>query len=471
MIDLKTLTIQSAHDAMMRGEFTARDLASAYLDAIKEKNPAINAYLEVYDDVLAQADAADKRFADETATMLTGIPLALKDNILLEGKQVTCASKILQGYHATYDAAVTEKLRAEGVVFLGRTNMDEFAMGSSTENSAFGVTKNPHDLTRVAGGSSGGSVAAVAMGGALFALGTDTGGSVRQPASFCGVVGFKPTYGGISRRGAIAMGSSLDQIGPIAKSVADAEIIFNALAFHDPMDSTSVPDVLRTVPKTQTKKIGVPKDVLAGAGLNPDVFANFQVSLEKLKSSGYEIVSVDLPLMKYSLAVYYILMPAEVSTNLGRFDGIRYGLSVGGKTPDEAFAKTRGQGFGKETRRRVMLGSYVLSHGYYDAYYNKAVAVRSMIEAEFREIFTTVDAIATPTSPFPAFKIGEKSSDPLEMYLSDIFTVPANIAGIPAISIPAGQTAEGLPLDIQFMSGHFREDVLFSLGTLFESLR
>lgn len=470
MIDLSTLTIEKAHAAMKSGVFTARELAEAYLARIKEKNADINAYLEVYDDVLSQADAADLKFKDGTATILTGIPIALKDNILISGKRVGCSSKILDGYTGTYDASVIRKLRSEGVVFLGRTNMDEFAMGSSTETSAFDVTKNPHDLSRVAGGSSGGSVAAVAMDGALAALGSDTGGSVRQPASFCGVVGMKPTYGAVSRSGLIAMGSSLDQIGPITKTVRDAEILSDALAFHDPMDSTSLPPDMRVAVRTETKKIGVPKDIMSGEGMDVEVFANFKASLAKLEHAGYEIVPVELPLMQYSLAVYYVLMPAEASTNLARFDGIRFGFSVSGKTPDEAFAKTRGQGFGAEVRRRIMLGSYVLSHGYYDAYYNKAVAVRRMIEKEFAEAFTSVDAIATPTSPFPAFKIGEKASDPLAMYLSDIFTVPANIAGVPAISIPAGKTKDGLPLDFQLMTARADERTLFKIGALFESL-
>lgn len=468
MNDLTLLTIEQAHVAIKSGKITARVLAEAYLAKISEKNADINAYLEVYDDVLLQADAADARFKDGTATLLTGIPIALKDNLLLMGKQVTCSSKMLDKYRATYDATAIARLKEEGVVFLGRTNMDEFAMGSSTETSVFGVTKNPHDISRVAGGSSGGATAAVAMGGALAALGSDTGGSVRQPASFCGVVGLKPTYGAVSRYGLIAMGSSLDQIGPITKTVRDAEIMHEALSVYDPKDSTSVPDMLRVMPKTRTMKIGVPKDVRSGEGLDPETKAAFEASLEKLTSLGYEIVDVELPLMHYSLAVYYILMPAESSTNLSRFDGIRYGLSVQGKDMQDSFAQSRGAGFGKEVRRRIMLGSYVLSHGYYDAYYNKAIAVRRMIEEEFARVFETVDAIATPTSPFPAFKIGEKAADPLAMYLSDIFTVPANIAGIPAISIPNGKTASGLPLDLQLMAGVFREDVLFDIGKAYE---
>lgn len=468
--DLKNMTIEKVHKHLSDGDFTARELAEAYMHAIGEKNGDIHAYLEVYDDVLEQADAADEKFKNGTATLLTGIPMALKDNILIAGKHVTSASKILEGYKATYDSTVVRKLKDAGVIFLGRTNMDEFAMGSSTENSAFGATKNPRDITRVAGGSSGGSVAAVAMDGALIAFGSDTGGSVRQPASFCGVVGLKPTYGAVSRYGLMAMGSSLDQIGPIAKNVRDAEIVYGAIAGHDEMDSTSVPPELRENSMKEFKKIGVPKDVMAGDGLDAEVFENFKNSLKKLESLGYEIVPIDLPLMKYSLAVYYILMPAEVSTNLSRFDGIRYGLSVAGKNMIDSYDKTRGVGFGKEVRRRIMLGSYVLSHGYYDAYYNKAVKVRKMIEKEFKHAFESIDAIATPASPFPAFKIGEKVSDPLQMYLSDIFTVPANIAGVPAISFPAGATKENLPLDLQLMSAHFREDILFNIGKAFEAL-
>ena len=379
------------------------------------------------------------------------------------------SSKLLGDYKATYDATVTKLLKEEGCVFLGRTNMDEFAMGSSTENSAFGVTKNPHDISRVPGGSSGGSAASVAMNSALFAPGSDTGGSIRQPASFCGVVGLKTTYGSVSRYGLFAMGSSLDQIGPIAKSVRDAEIIFNAISKYDKMDSTSVPEDSRGGSKTLSKRIGIMKDLMTGEGLDAEVMENFNKSLEKLKSLGYEIVDVDLPMAKYSLAVYYILMPAEASTNLARFDGIRYGLSLSGNNSIDAYNKTRGAGFGKEVRRRVILGTYVLSHGYYDAYYNKAVKVRKIIENDFKKAFENVDAIITPTSPFPAFKIGEKMNDPLQMYLSDIFTVPANIAGIPAISIPSGMTKENLPLGIQFMAPHFREDILFKIGKDFES--
>ncbi|MFA6397720.1 MAG: Asp-tRNA(Asn)/Glu-tRNA(Gln) amidotransferase subunit GatA [Candidatus Paceibacterota bacterium] len=467
-IDLKNLTIEKAHEHLIKGDFSAKDLMESCLRVIAEKNKDINAFLEIYSDVLEQAKKADEIIKNGKATLLTGIPFAIKDNILVEGKKVSSGSKLLGDYKATYDATVTRLLKDEGAIFIGRTNMDEFAMGSSTENSAFGVTKNPHDLSRVAGGSSGGSVASVAMNSVLFALGSETGGSVRQPASFCGVVGLKPTYGAVSRYGLFSLGSSLDQIGPTAKSVSEVEVVFNVISKYDKMDSTSIPENLRNKDKKQSKKIGVIKDLMTGEGMDKEVFENFNQSLEKLKSLGYEIVDVDLPLAKYSLAVYYILMPAEASTNLSRFDGIRYGLSLDGKNSIEAYNKTRGAGFGKEARRRIILGTYVLSHGYYDAYYNKAIKVRKMIENDFKKVFESVDAIVTPTSPFPAFKIGEKVNDPLQMYLSDIFTVPANIAGIPAISIPSGMTKENLPLGIQFMAPHFGENILFKIGKEFE---
>jgi aspartyl-tRNA(Asn)/glutamyl-tRNA(Gln) amidotransferase subunit A len=476
-IDLKNLTIEKAHDALMKGEFSAADLAKAYMEEIKKRNKDINAYLEVYDDVLEQAKAADAMIKKGEAVMLTGIPLALKDNILFKGHKATASSKILGDYKATYDATVIKKLKEQGVVILGRTNMDEFAMGSSTENSAFGVTKNPHDLARVAGGSSGGAAAAVAMDGALFALGSDTGGSVRQPAAFCGTVGLKPTYGAVSRYGLMAMGSSLDQIGPIAKTVRDAEIIFRAIAGHDMMDSTSTPVDLRQMEKKidsdlKPKRIGVPRDFMKQEGFDPEVLANFDKSLERMKKLGYDIVDIELPNAKYSMPVYYILMPAEVSTNLSRFDGTRFGLRSEGKNLIDTYKKTRGEGFGAEARRRIMLGTYVLSHGYYDAYYNKANLVRRLIEQEFLKAFDAknggVDAIATPTNPTPAFSIGEKSKDPMAMYLSDIFTVPANISGMPAISIPAGKSKGGLPLDFHLTAAPHREDILFAIGKDFE---
>ncbi len=474
-IDLKNLNIRKAHEHLMKGDFSAVELAQAYLDVIKEKNPEMNAYLEVYDDVIEQAKVADTMIAGGKATLLTGIPIALKDNILVKGKIVSASSKMLENYRATYDATAVEKLKKHGVVFLGRTNMDEFAMGSSTQNSAYGVTKNPHDTSRVPGGSSGGAAASVAMDGALAALGTDTGGSVRQPASFCGVVGLKPTYGSISRNGIIAMSSSLDQIGPITKTVEDSEILWNAIRGKDPMDGTTIGD--DTFPKKEfgDKKpvIGVPYAFTSQGGIDADVLANFTASIEKLKSLGYEIKDVSLPNIAYSLAVYYVLMPAEVSSNLARLDGVKYGLHTDGANLTEDYFKTRAQGFGPETRRRIILGTYILSSGYYDAYYNKANLVSELLREDFRKAFESVDIILTPTTPTPAFKIGEKTSDPVQMYLADIFTVTANLVGTSALSIPSGfsKTPEGkqLPLGIQITAPRGREDLLFAVGKAFSA--
>jgi aspartyl-tRNA(Asn)/glutamyl-tRNA(Gln) amidotransferase subunit A len=438
------------------------------LEEIKLKNGDVNAYLEVYSDVLEQADRADEMIAKGEVYDLTGIPLAIKDNILYAGKVATSASKILEGFVAPYDATVMAKLKAQGAVILGRTNLDEFAMGGSTENSAFGVTKNPIDLTRVAGGSSGGSVASVAMNGALGALGSDTGGSVREPAAFCGVVGLKPTYGSVSRHGLMAMGSSLDVIGPIAKTVTDTEILFNAIKGADSMDSTSHENKPEYSGENNMS-IGVPYSIMEQDGIDPEVRKNFTESIEKLKSLGYTIVDVDLPSIAYSLAVYYILMPAEVSSNLARFDGVKYGMHIDGKDLLEDYIKTRKSGFGPEVRRRIILGTYVLSTGYYDAYYNKANIVRQKISEEFDGVFKKVGAIITPTTPSPAFKIGEKS-DPLSMYLADIFTVTANIVGIPAISIPSGTIGTdsvSLPIGLQIMSPKGCEETLFKIGKKF----
>ncbi|HEY0907947.1 MAG TPA: Asp-tRNA(Asn)/Glu-tRNA(Gln) amidotransferase subunit GatA [Candidatus Paceibacterota bacterium] len=467
MIDLKNLTIQKAHESLVRGDFTARELAQAYLDVIAARNGDINAYLEVYNDVIAQAEAAQK-LIKKGGSVLAGIPIAIKDNILIEGRRVGSASKILEGYVAPYDATAIAKLKEAGAVFLGRVNMDEFAMGGSTENSAYGVTKNPIDITRVAGGSSGGSIAAVAGDMALASLGSDTGGSVRQPASFCGVVGLKPTYGSISRHGLMAMGSSLDIIGPATKTVTDAEILFNAMKGKDRYDSTSIdiPAATAAAPKT----IGVPRHFLKGDGIDPSVMKIFEESIERFKALGYQIKDIELPNIEYSLAVYYVLMPAEVSTNLSRFDGVKYGYHKDGKDLIEDYFLSRGEGFGREARRRIMLGAYVLSSGYYDAYYNKATAVRELIKADFAKVFQSVDAIITPTAPAPAFKIGEKVSDPVAMYLEDIFTVTANLVGVPAMSIPAGAKevdGKSLPIGIQLTAASGREDVLFALGKKF----
>lgn len=466
MIDLKNLTITKAHNHLTSGDFTAVELAKSYLDAIKEKDGDVKAYLEIFPDVIKQAEEADRKIAEETAGLLTGIPLSVKDNILIKGRKSSAGSKMLVDYVAPYDSTVGKKLKDAGVVFLGRTNMDEFAMGGSTENSAFGPTKNPHDLSRVPGGSSGGSAASVAGNETLASLGSDTGGSVRQPASFCGVVGLKPTYGSVSRYGLIAMGSSLDQIGPITKTVSDTEILFNAIKGKDPLDSTTIDNDNSGHSLGSKLVIGIPKSFIYTDGIDEAVLKNFNESLEKFKSLGYEVKDIELPNVKYSLAVYYTIMPAEVSSNMARFDGLRFGLHLSGDNLTSDYFLTREAGLGKEVRRRIMLGAYVLSSGYYDAYYNKANFVRNLIKNDYLETFKKVDIIATPTAPTPAFKIGEKSNNPLEMYLSDMFTTPANLAGIPAISLPSGfkEGEKKLPLGIQLMSDYSREDIIFKAG-------
>ncbi|MFA6445753.1 MAG: Asp-tRNA(Asn)/Glu-tRNA(Gln) amidotransferase subunit GatA [Candidatus Paceibacterota bacterium] len=470
--DFSKLTIVTAHELLVSGKLTAVELAKYYLANIEKKNEEVNAYLEVYDDVIAQAEVADARIkSGKDVTVLTGIPIALKDNILVKGRRVTAASRVLEGYKATYDATAISKLKAQGVVFIGRTNMDEFAMGGSTENSAFGVTKNPIDLTRVAGGSSGGSVAAVAMDGALAALGSDTGGSVRQPASYCGLVGMKPTYGSVSRYGLMAMGSSLDQIAPVTKTVADAEILWRAIAGQDPMDATTIPDQA-SLEVSKKLTIGVPEEFIQIDGIDSVVLQNFKTTLEKYKTLGYTVKTVSMPNLKYSLAVYYTIMPAEVSSNMARFDGVRFGLHKDGASLLEDYTKTRGEGFGREVRRRIILGTYILSSGYYDAYYNKANIVRSLIQKDYDNAFNDVDLIMTPTAPTPAFEIGKNTEDPLQMYLEDIFTVPINLAGVPAISIPTGYKEIGgkrLPIGMQLVAKHGQEDVLFKAGKDFLS--
>lgn len=463
-MDLSTLTIAKARQALDAKEYSALDLTNAYLDEIRKKNPEIHAYLEVWEDsARAEAKAADEMIAAGKSQPLTGIPLAIKDNILIHGRIASSASKILENYRASYDAAVIERLKGQGAVFLGRTNMDEFAMGSSTENSAYGPTKNPHDTSRVPGGSSGGSAAAVAANLALAALGSDTGGSIRQPASLTGIVGLKTTYGSVSRRGVMAMGSSLDQIGPFGKTIDDARTVFEAIRGHDPLDSTSLPDYQLAGAKPRV--IGVPRGFLE-TGTDPDVLEHFNNTLDHLIAQGYEIRDIELPSIPYSLAVYYIIMPAEVSTNLARFDGIRYGLSIEAPEIKQVYEKTRAGGFGAEVRRRILVGAFVLSSGYADAYYRKARAVRSLIRQDFENAFQTVDAIVTPTTTSPAFKFGAKA-DPVAMYAEDIFTVPINLAGVPALSVPMGDVERDgskLPTGFQIIAPHQREDVLFSIG-------
>ena len=471
-MDISKLTIAAARKGLDGKEFSSIELTETYLKEIAEKDPTIHAYLEVWgDSAREEAKKADARISAGTQKTLTGIPIAMKDNILIEGRIASGASKILETYRASYDATVTKKLKEEGSVFLGRTNMDEFAMGSSTENSAFGPTRNPIDTTRIPGGSSGGSAAAVAGNMAVASLGSDTGGSIRQPAAHTGLVGLKPTYGAVSRFGLMAMGSSLDQIGPLTKTVEDAKMLFDVIRGYDANDSTSPKNAAKEA--TQPKKIGVPRAFLK-SGVDADVLAAFEITLDALRKSGYEVVDVDMPTLPYGLAVYYIIMPAEVSTNLARYDGIRYGLSVDANTIGETYAKSRRAGFGAETRRRILMGAFVLSSGYADAYYRKARAVRSIIRNEFARAFESVDAVVLPTAPSPAFVLGEKTADPLAMYAEDIFSVPVNLAGVPAISIPAGTVDRGgkqLPVGVQFISSWGTEETLFKIGADVEKTR
>ena len=471
MIDVTRLTIKEARKKLDTQVFSAVELAQTYLDEIKKKNTELNAYLEVFDDVLDQAKAADNRIKTGESSPLLGIPIAVKDNILIKGKRASSASKILENYVASYDATVIEKLKKQGTVFLGRTNMDEFALGGSTENSAYGPTKNPHDTSRVPGGTSGGSAAAVASNMALAALGSDTGGSIRLPASFCGVIGVKPTYGRVSRYGLMAAVSSFDVIGPIAKTIEDAEIIYEAIKGNDMFDSTSITDTTYKTTEIKNKfVIGVPWNLINQDGIDDKVKENFDTVIKNLEGMGYTVKDIELP---NSLALYYILNFAEVSTNLARFDGVRYGIHVDGKNLLEDYVLTKGAGFGKETRRRVLLGAYVLSAGYYDAYYGKAEMARTALKKDFEKLFSEIDFILTPTSPIPAWKIGEKSN-PLSMYLVDVFTVTANIVGVPAMSLPSGfSEVEGkrLPLGVQFMASHGREDILFEVGKQFGTVK
>jgi aspartyl-tRNA(Asn)/glutamyl-tRNA(Gln) amidotransferase subunit A len=465
-------SVAELHDALAKGTLTVEALVESAKKTIKEKDGEIHALLGLYSDELiaSQIKKAKEMFANKTATTLTGIPFVFKDNLLVKGESATAGSKILEHYKAVYDGTVVAKLKEQGAIVLGRANMDEFAMGSSTENSAYGVTKNPHDTTRVAGGSSGGSAAAVSAGYVPVSLGSDTGGSIRQPAAFCGVVGLKTTYGAVSRSGVMSMGSSLDQIGPFGTCVADVEAVFDAISFHDPLDATSLPENARTYNNPAKKVIGVPRDFVEREGVDKEVLANFNESLEKMKKAGYTIKDVSVNHIEKALSVYYILMPAEVSSNLARYDGIRYGLSVPGETSIKGYFESRTAGFGDEVRRRILLGTYVLSSGYYDAYYNKANLVKDMLVKEFNRVFEEVDVIATPTTPTTSFKVGEKSHDPLAMYLADIFTVPVNIVGVPALSVPTGKDSQNLPFSMQFIAPHNGEKLLFTYGRTLEGL-
>ncbi|OGL68668.1 aspartyl/glutamyl-tRNA amidotransferase subunit A [Candidatus Uhrbacteria bacterium RIFCSPLOWO2_01_FULL_47_24] len=515
MPKLNELTIAQAHEGLKKKEFSSQELTKACVDRIYEVDEKVNAFLTVTEkEALAQANVVDKKIkAGVVPGLLEGIPVAIKDVILVKGVKCTASSKILENYIATYDATVIKKLKQAGAVILGKTNNDEFAMGSSGENSAYKITRNPHDLDRVPGGSSAGSAASVAAHECIYSLGSDTGGSIRQPAALCGVVGLKPTYGSVSRYGLIAMSSGLDVIGPFTKSVEDARIVFEAIKGKDPMDATTVecpsPDLAsarspsptrgegesRQFPSPQGRgqgegtlrgmRVGVPKEYFID-GMDNETEKTVRQGIAQLEKLGAEIIEISLPYSPYALAVYYVLQPAEASANLARFDGIRYGHSVLRPSPDLAFAqspspsgrgegeglygvyaKSRAEGFGDEPKRRIMIGTYVLSAGYADAYYKKAQAVRTLVKRDFDDAFTKVDCIATPTSPTPAWLIGERMTDPLSMYLADIFTVSANIAGIPGISVPCGK-AHGLPVGLQILAPQLGEDILFRVTGAYE---
>lgn len=469
---LHELTIAQARTQLDQGEITAVALTEAILARIEALEPSVRAFLLPTPDVaLTQARAADERIAQGTAGPLTGIPLGIKDVIVTKDIRTTCASKILETWVPPYDATVVSKLKDAGTVTLGKLNMDEFAMGSSNENSAFGGTRNPWDFERVPGGSSGGSAAAVAAGEAFGALGTDTGGSIRQPAALCGVVGVKPTYGRVSRYGLVAFASSLDQCGPFARTVEDAALLLQTIAGYDPRDATSanqpVPDYRAALTgDVRGLKIGVPREYFV-EGMEAGVEAAIRTAIAQLKDLGAEIVDVSLPHTRYALPVYYIIAPAECSTNLARFDGVRYGVRLEGKGLFDEIETTRGQLFGAEVRRRIMLGTYALSSGYYDAYYRRAQQVRTLIRRDFQQVWNQVDLLAAPTSPTIAFKIGAKADDPLAMYLSDVCTLPINLAGVPGVAVPCG-FSDGLPTGLQLIGRPFDEATLLRVAHTYE---
>ncbi len=472
MSELTRITASEARQLLDSKAISAVELTEAHLERIDATDDAVHGYLHIMDDVArAQATAADKALADGTAGVMTGIPIALKDILCTTDAPTTAASKILEGYVSPYDATVVRMLRESGAVFLGKTNTDEFAMGSSTENSAFGPTRNPWNLDTVPGGSSGGSAAVVAAQEAVLSLGSDTGGSIRQPAGFCGVVGMKPTYGRVSRFGLIAFASSLDQIGPFSRTVGDAGLMLNAISGKDPADSTSVeidvPDFTADLAyDLKGRKIGIAREYTVD-GMEQGVSDAFDAAVATLHDLGAELVDVSLPHTEYALATYYITAPAEASANLARFDGIRYGNRKEEATLQETYLRTRGEGFGPEVKRRIMLGTYALSSGYYDAYYVKAQKVRTLIKRDFDQAFEQVDAIVAPTSPTVAFGLGARTDDPYQMYLADVFTIPANMAGIPGISVPCG-LSNGLPVGLQFLGKAFDEHGLLSIAHAYE---
>ena len=469
--------ISKLHNELKSGKTSAVETAKKYLAHIKKTNPTLNSFITICEDqALAQAEAADKRLKNgDRVTPLTGVPVGLKDILATEGVRTTCGSKILENYVPPYSATVVKKLEAAGAVIVGKLNMDEFAMGSSNEHSHFGPVKNPHDHTRIPGGSSGGSAAAIASGQALATLGTDTGGSVRQPAAMCGVVGLKPTYGRVSRHGLVAFASSLDQIGPIGATAMDCAHVLSAIAGRDPMDSTSleakVPDYASMLTgDIKGLKIGVPKEYFV-KGLSKEVGDAVHAAIKILEKKGAKASEISLPHTEYASPCYYIIAPAEASANLARFDGIRYGhRSKNFSDLEELYKNTRTEGFGPEVTLRIMLGTYVLSSGYYDAYYRKAQCVRTLIKNDFLEAFKKVDAIVTPTTPTTAFRFGEKTADPVQMYLADILTVPANLAGLPGVSVPCGRDKDNLPIGLQIIGRHLDEGTILNLAHAYEHL-
>ncbi len=472
-MELARLTAHEARRILDAGEITSVELTTAVLERIGQVEGSVKAFVTVTEDIaLQQAEAADARIAAGDVEPLTGVPMVLKDNMITKGVRTTCSSRMLENFVPPYDATVTEKLYRQGTVLVGKGNLDEFAMGSSNENSAFHPTHNPWALDRVPGGSSGGPAAAVAADECLFALGSDTGGSIRQPAALCGIVGMKPTYGLVSRFGLVAFASSLDQIGPLTKDVRDCAITLNAIAGNDPNDSTSlsleVPDYTQAlVEDLKGLRIGVPVEYF-GEGLEPGVERAVRDAIDVMRSLGAEVGETSLPSTPHALAVYYIIAPSEASANLARYDGVKYGFSV--QDADgvwDALEKTRQHGFGPEVKRRIMLGTYALSAGYYDAYYLQAQRVRTLIRREFEDVFTRFDAVVMPTSPTVAFKLGEKTANPLQMYLNDILTIPTNIAGIPGMSVPAGLSG-GLPVGLQIMGPTLSEETLLRIAYAYE---
>lgn len=484
MSDLIRLTAADLAEKLATGEASSREATQAHLDRIAVVDGDVHAFLHVSEGALAAADAIDaKRSAGEQLHPLAGVPLAIKDVLVTTDQPTTSGSKILEGYRSPYDATVVARSRAAGLVPLGKTNMDEFAMGSSTEHSAYGPTRNPWDLDRIPGGSGGGSAAAVAAFEAPLALGSDTGGSIRQPAHVTGTVGVKPTYGGVSRYGAIALASSLDQVGPVTRTVLDSGLLHDVIAGHDPHDSTSLEDAWPSF--ADAAREGARGDVLKGlkvgvitelpdSGFQPGVAASFRASLDLLERSGAEIVEISAPHFEYGVAAYYLILPAEASSNLAKFDSVRFGLRVtpdGNPTVEDVMSATRDAGFGDEVKRRIILGTYALSAGYYDAYYGSAQKVRTLIQQDFDRAFERVDVIATPSAPTTAFKIGERIDDPLQMYLNDITTIPANLAGVPGISIPSGLAEDdGLPVGIQFLAPAREDARLYRVGAALETL-